>query len=116
MNIYDPMPSDGYELIHPVRAEDFETLNILINGFPRKDNWQPLDVKLIRHVEGRQLLESDAPWLGAHALMFKPKAAVVLEPLLIRHGELLPLSCHEVTVSVFNVTRVVDALDESASA
>jgi len=38
-----------------------------------------------------------------------------LGPLLDRHGELLPLDCEGAELSIYNVMRIVNALDESAS-
>ncbi len=43
------------------------------------------------------------------------RAAEVLQPILEGNGELLPLDCEEGDYFIFNVTRVVDALDESDS-
>jgi hypothetical protein len=113
--IYVPLPAADAELCHPVDGDDFERINVTINGVPRAAEWVPLRMQLIGMDEGRPLSESDSPWLGSHALIFRPKAIQALGPMLSDHGELLPLQCPTAEVSIFNPTRVVDVLDEAAS-
>lgn len=115
MSIYVPMSPDSFELCHPVRQEDFETINAQINGEPRHAAWKPIAVRLIHEDEGKGLWPSDSPWLGAHALIFRSTVINVLGRHLREYGELLPLACTETELLLFNVTRVVDALDEDAS-
>ena len=86
-----------------------------INGVPRQDNWKPISMEIVHEDQGRQLKESESPWLGPHALIFRPRAIAVLGSLLRDNGELLPLRCGEAEVKLFNATRVLDALDEAAS-
>jgi hypothetical protein len=50
-------------------------------------------MRIIREDEGQTLHESDSPWLGSHALVFKARAVKALGPLLREYGELLPLLC-----------------------
>lgn len=113
--VYVPCGLDGYELCQPVNQEDFETINAQVNGAPREAGWKPIRMRLVRQDEGRSLVESDAPWLGSHALIFRPRAIEALAPFLREYGEILPLICHEAAVSVYNPTRVLDALDEGSS-
>jgi hypothetical protein len=47
--------------------------------------------------------------------VLRPAAVAVLGPLLEKHGELLPLSCQDADLWLFNTTTVVDALDEDRS-
>lgn len=115
VEIYTPLGLDGYELCHPVRKDDFETINVAIDGTPRQSGWKPIPVKLVRSDEGQDLVESDSPWLGAHALIFRARAVESMGKVLREFGELLPLACSEADVWIYNPTRVVDALDESAS-
>jgi len=70
---------------------------------------------VVHEDEGRALLESDSPWFGAHALIFRPRAISALGPVLSNNGELLPLSSGADELFLFNATRVIDALDECAS-
>lgn len=113
--IYTPLGRDGYELCHPVNQDDFETINIEVNGTPRRSSWKPIPMRLIHEDEGQKLAMSDSPWLGAHALIFRANVVEALGPMLREHGELLPLACSEAGLVVYNPTRVIDALDEAAS-
>lgn len=115
MAVYTPSPLEGYEFCHPVKQEDFENIHVQINGVPRAGGWSPVVMRLIQEDEGRKLLESDSPWLGSHALIFRPRAVEVLGPMLREYGELLPVACDGAELRIFNPTRVVDALDEAAS-
>ncbi len=113
--IYTPVGLDGYELCHPVSQDDFERITVEVNGTPRKSGWKPIPVRLIHEDEGQQLAESDSPWLGAHALMFRHNAVASMGKVLREYGELLPLACSEADLVIYNPTRVLDALDEAAS-
>jgi hypothetical protein len=116
MKIFKPLGEEDYELAHPVNSEDFETFNLLVNGVPRRDTWQPVRMKLVTEDEhGRPWRESDAPWLGSDALILRPRAIQALEPLLLANGELLPLECEQTPLAMFNPTHLVDALDEETS-
>jgi hypothetical protein len=72
-------------------------------------------MRLIHDDEGRKLAMSDSPWLGPHALIFRPNVVDALGSMLQQYGELLPLVCEEGEVLLYNPTRVIDALDESES-
>lgn len=114
MGIYAPLGGEGFELCLPVRQEDFERLNMEINGRPRSEQWTPVDVGLVRHDQGRELAASDSPWLGSHALIFKRTAVEAMGPLLRDNGELLPLASAAGELWVYN-PQLCDALDEAAS-
>ena len=116
MEVYVPLSAEGFELCHPERQEDFETLNAQINGTPRQMTWRPIPVRLVHEDEGKKLVASDSPWLGSHALIFRQATIEKLGALLKQHGEILSLTCSEADLYVFNATRVLDALDEQASA
>jgi len=113
--VYVPAWTEGFELCQPQRQEDHETLHVQINGVPRRNSWSPVAVRLIHEDEGKRLGISDSPWLGSHALIFRPRAIDRLGSLLQSNGELLALACSEAKLCVFNATRVIDALDEEAS-
>ena len=112
--IYVPRGCDGVELCHPVDQEDFETINVAINGREVRSAWRPVCVELISHDSGVELSVSDSPWLGSHALIFRPRVIERLRKVLEAHGELLPLRCKDVDLSVYNVTTVIEALNEPA--
>lgn len=113
--IYTPLGLDGYELCHPVDQNDFERINVQVNGMSRLLDWKPPRMRLFRTNEGRALIESDSPWLGEHALIFRPRVVEALGWTLQEYGELLPLACSEAKLVMYNPTRVIDALDEAAS-
>lgn len=115
LQTYVPEPLDGYELCHPIDREDFERINVSINGVSHADDWSPPMMRIIREDRGRSLSPSDAPWLGPQALVLKPPAIEALQLLLSTHGELLPVRCAGPPVFIYNVTGVIDALDENAS-
>ncbi|HEX5749059.1 MAG TPA: DUF1629 domain-containing protein [Archangium sp.] len=115
ISVYIPSLLDGYEFCHPINQDDFENINVQVNGLPRVGSWKPIVMRIIREDEGRKLLESDSPWLGSHALMFRSRATDVLGPMMRDCGELLPIACNGADISLFNPTRVIDALDEAAS-
>lgn len=115
MRIYSINGTSGYELCHPVDQNDFEAIYTAVNGELRAVAWKPVVMKIIRVDEGRALTESDAPWLGSHALMFRPRACDALAQLLSQNGELLPVDCDGASLCMFNATHVLEALDEDAS-
>jgi hypothetical protein len=114
--IYVPLPLDGYELCHPTNPEDFEVINVTINGELRSGSWRSPKMRILHQDQGRALASSDSPWLGSRALVFRSRALGPIHRLLEAHGELLPLDCEGADVVLYNATRVVDALDEAASA
>lgn len=113
--VYLPVGGDGYELCHPIGETDFERINVEVNGVSRGASWSALPMRLVHEDRGKRLIESDTPWLGAHALIFRAKAARALDTMLRQYGELLPVECNEADMAIYNVTRVIAALDEQAS-
>jgi hypothetical protein len=115
MRIYVVNSSKGYELCQPEDQCDFERINVLINGSERRQTWLPISMRIVREDQGERLLESDSPWLGSHALIFRRKAVDILQSLLQSNGELLPLACTDAELCIYNPSNVLSALDETAS-
>ena len=115
MTIYNPSYADGYEFCHPVDRRDFKTVTALINGVPRAKTWTPVEMQILRTELGKRLKPSDCPWYGRNALVFRERVVAALGPMLLAHGDLLPLSCKEADLVVFNPTSVLPAIDEDAS-
>ncbi|MBU1238464.1 hypothetical protein KKF84_08450 [Myxococcota bacterium] len=113
-NVYVPLGVEGFELCHPFHEGDFETLNMQIDGTPRWQKWSPLQMRLVNEDEGKSLSESDSPWLGSHALIFRQRALQQLGTVLKAHGELLPIRCPDVELSIFN-PKIIDGFDEEGS-
>lgn len=115
MKVYEPGVRPGFEWVLPVHDTDNEYLWSL-DGTPRRGTWQPVAVsRLTTNDDGSPRTEADLPWLGGHVLVLRPAAVAVLGSLLEQHGELLPLSCSDADLWLYNTTTVVDALDEDRS-
>jgi hypothetical protein len=50
-----PLGLEGYELCHPVRQDDFERINVEINGTPRACDWKLIPVRLVREDQRLEL-------------------------------------------------------------
>jgi hypothetical protein len=112
---YQPLVHEGYEWINTLDPSDYEKLSSF-DGSPRAADWKPVAVRRVRADERQPGLASDFPWLGSHALIMRKRAVVALRGMFEAHGELLPLvTSDEVKLVVFNVTTVLDALDEERS-
>jgi hypothetical protein len=113
--IYTPLGTDGCELCHPVDPLDFDRINVLVNGASRQTTWQPIEMQIIRRDQGEILAPSDAPWLGSQALVFRSTVLDLMSDYLLRYGELLPASCADAKLWMYNPINVIDALDEGSS-
>ncbi len=94
---------------HPAEFEAFFALDgsVLVD-------WSPPRMEFLEMNEnGAQLTYSDFPWLGAHAPILRESAITALGPILETYGQVLPLE--GAPVWLFNVTRVLPALDEQRS-
>ena len=113
--IFQPIPVDGYEWINCVDEADYEVFTCF-DGSPRGGSWKPIRVKRVPADEHQTAKQSDFPWLGAHALVMRPRAVTGLAQLLEPHGEILPLATDaDVGLFVLNVLHIIDALDEGRS-
>lgn len=115
MTIYNIIPVNDSEFCNPVNDDDFEKIEDLIDGTPRVRSWKPFVMRLWRTDSGRRLKYSDCPSYGPHVPIFRERAIAALGALLRAHGELLPLVCEEADVMMYNITRVLPAIDEAAS-
>jgi uncharacterized protein DUF1629 len=85
------------------------------NGTPFGSSWIPWKVEIDRPKGYENLPFGDFPGMALHVPVFTERAAALLEPLLSGNGELLPLVCDEGSYFAYNVTTVLDALDEEKS-
>jgi len=84
--------------------------NNWFQGTPIGAAWTPLAVEL-----SSDGLPGDFPSLGGTPLVFSERALSLLSPLMIGCIELLPLACTTESLSVVNVTKVLDCLDHAQS-
>lgn len=84
--------------------------NQRFKGAPIKNSWTGKEK--FEYIP-ENLPKGDTPGLSTHIPVFNSKAVNALADLLRGNGELLPVTCHGEGFFLFNVTRVVDALDET---
>jgi hypothetical protein len=117
MNVYSLVAdANKYQNLVFVNTDDDWKVIYQFNGTSIGSAWRPRSVEVLYdedHAEDRP--RSDFPSLFGHLPVFSRRAVEVLESLLKENGELLPLDCKDGDYFVFNVTRVVDALDEAHS-
>jgi Immunity protein family (Imm11) len=102
---------------------EFETVNedddwemiYRFNGTPIGAEWRPLRVEAYEEEIIEQRPPGDCPWLFTAVPTLSGRAVKTLRTILDGNGELLPLDSHEGDYFLFNVTRVVDALNEAES-
>jgi hypothetical protein len=112
--IYEPNPIDGYEWVRCVELDDYRVFKAL-DGTPRADSWEPIQVKRFVPEGQRAAKANDFPWLNIDLIM-RRRAVDALCDFMEPYGEFLPLLVDDdVELFVFNVTQVVDALDEEHS-
>ncbi|MEI9418540.1 imm11 family protein [Mesorhizobium sp. Cs1321R2N1] len=113
MKIYVLSVVEGQEWVLPHQPDDYQLFATL--GGRSQKRWRSPRMKFLREQDdGTPRLYSDFPWLGEHVLILRGTALESLRPILEPYGEFLPLRADE-PISLFNVTTVVDALDEERS-
>jgi len=113
--IYVALGQDGAELCHPVDSPAFDSITDIVNGTLKCNSWVPVEMKLIREDEsGRKLHRTSSPWLGNHALIFRPEVLARVGNFLMENGELLPVEAQGDELYLFNAL-LADILDESNS-
>lgn len=117
MNVYSiELDSDNYQSLEPVNLDaDWEAM-YKFNGRPVQA-WEPLRVAVaVEDQQTEPLPRSDFPSLFANVPVLSARAIDVLSSLVGENGQLLPLECEDCgDYVIFNVTNVVDALDEKCS-
>src|SRR6266513_662719 len=104
---------DRYRWLTVVDPPDWDRLELLRSGKPVSSGWTPIAVvDLVEYDEDERKPRCDFPVFGS-VPTFSERAATALHDVLAGNGELLPLV--GAAFFVYNVTRVVDALDEQRS-
>ncbi|MFZ5868250.1 MAG: imm11 family protein [Thermodesulfobacteriota bacterium] len=113
MRIYIVQPDvNKYRGLYYTDSKDVVEFNRRFNGTPMKNTWNLQDK--FEFVSLR-LPKGDVVGLSSHIPVFGARAVELLGDLLEGNGELLPITVGGVDYFVFNVTRVIDALDEANS-
>ncbi len=116
MQIYE-LSSDADRYENFVLSDERDA-GAMIDGFrgaAMADVWKPISIELAEEGNGRKLPPSDFPLLHAVVPVFSRRAVEALRDLLELNGELLPLKSSKGEYFAFNITRIVDALDEANS-
>jgi hypothetical protein len=102
--------ADRYQNLALVDETEWARLNEGFGGDRMAGAWLPPKVE----VDEPKLPASDFPGFSGTPV-FGARAVEALRDLLDPNGELLPLDCDTGDYWAFNVTAVIDALDEQAS-
>jgi hypothetical protein len=104
--------SDRYKSLVMITGDLFEFAG-RFDGKPMKRPWT--DVKIGLAPDANSFPKGDFPSLIPSVPMFSRRAITALGDLLEGNGEALPITCDSEEYFLFNVTRVVDSLDEPNS-
>ncbi len=116
MQIYEL--SSDFNRYESFVLSDERDAGAMIDGFRGEtmvDVWKPVSIELSAEDNSHEMPSSDFPLLHAVVPVFSRRAVEALRDLLEPNGELLPLASGEGEYFAFNITRIVDALDEANS-
>lgn len=115
-SVFVPEITERQEWVRPCNERDQDALQAL-DGTALASSWAPVPVEMIRDDNGTKLDQADLPWVGGHALTFRDTAVGIARALLEPVGEFLELNLvdERERLWLFNVTLVIDALDEDRS-
>jgi hypothetical protein len=113
MQIFSLRPDvNYYRGIYYTNKNDIVAFNRSFDGKSMMNTWNSeLEFAFIPE----RLRKSDTPGLSSHIPVFTPRAVEALADFLESNGELLPITCEGKRLFIFNVMRVIDALDEENS-
>ena len=94
-------------------GEDYVDWLQKFDGSSLASSWEPLAVQVF--YEEENLPASDYPSLALHIPVFSKRATLALKEALDKHGELLSLLCGDGEYYAYNVTCVLDILNEEKS-
>lgn len=113
--VYKPEVIQGFQWCAALPPATAASLGELINGVPRLTEWEPPDLEFFHEGGEGPGRTSDSPWMNARILVFRESVLERLGGNLDTCGELLPARSDQGPLWLYNVTRVLDALDEEAS-
>jgi hypothetical protein len=113
MRIFELRPDSSARWLTLVNEDNF-ALEQHFRGAPFPRAWEPLTVSSISEHGMPDGELTDYPTLGSIPI-FSRRAVEALRPALESNGELLPLVSAAGEFYAFNITRVLDVLDERRS-
>ena len=116
MNVYilKADPNEFQVLVADDKATWREVL-FCFDGRTLSSKWTPPTLRIYAGDIADGKPAGDFPNLISFIPVFSKRALNVLGDLLADSGEILPLLCSEGSYYAFNVTRMIDALDETTS-
>lgn len=115
MKVFDSVQDEGFEFVHPVAPEDWESLQRRFDEHVRGTEWIPRPLKLIRIDEGKKRKRGDWLYLTHHIPVLRPAAALAIKHALDPGDQLLPMTAGKETLYFLKPKWTIDALDEAAS-
>lgn len=116
MKVYELYPlSNDFQLLTYKNQRDSAKLIDLFDGSSISATWTPIELQVLTEERNQCRPVGDFPCNLCSALVLSSRAVGALRDLLESSGELLPVVAERGTYSLFNVTRVVDALDKVKS-
>ena len=116
MNVYilkaDP---NGFQGLVADNKATWRKVLFSFDGRTMSGEWTPPKLRIYPGDIADRKPAGDFPNLISFIPVFSERALNVLVDLLADSGEVLPLLCSEGSYYAFNVTRIIDALDESSS-
>ena len=112
MNVWKTSVVEGYEWAMGIEEHDRTALTDIFRRRSSK-SWPEARVKLLREDEGQHFKEADFPWYSSTVIVLRSRVMPVIQEILLKHGELVPLVCDEAELFGYNCTTVLDALDHS---
>ena len=107
--------ANDYQNIVPANEGDWDIFH-RFDGNPIGLPWHPVVMEILRdECQNKDLPAGDFPSLIPHVPCFSRKAVDSLRQLLLPFGEVLSLVCAEGEFYAYNVTRIIDCLDEANS-
>ena len=94
-----------------VNESDFDVM-FQFDGHPIRSRWSSPSVQYIRDDLSGGCKVGDFPELAPGIVVVSRRALESLVDILTKHGEILPLTSDDGDFFAFNVTRLIDALDD----
>ena len=113
MQFFVLKPVNGFRTLAPKSGEAWDVLQAFDGKQRFAADWIPLEVKYaIDRPSDERRPKSAFPLIGlSSVLVLSNEAKLLLQKLLLGHGELLPLDCDGERYWAFNTLNLVDVVD-----